>query len=106
MSSRIHHLRFWFLLCALALVTNASSQDQDQTYKVNGGTVQQPPPPQKSKSQTQTKPAEKSLGWGSNIQNARLARAAETALRNHNYAAAVDYAQRAAQSAPNDAQLW
>jgi len=88
------------------LVTNASSQDQDQTYKVNGGTVQQPPPPQKSKSQTQTKPAEKSLGWGSNIQNARLARAAETALRNHNYAAAVDYAQRAAQSAPNDAQLW
>jgi len=106
LSSRIHHLRFWFLLCALALVTNASSQDQDQTYKVNGGTVQQPPPPQKSKSQTQTKPAEKSLGWGSNIQNARLARAAETALRNHNYAAAVDYAQRAAQSAPNDAQLW
>ena len=46
------------------------------------------------------------LGWGSNIQNARLARAAELALRNGDHALAVDYAQRAAQAAPNDAQLW
>ena len=101
MSSRIHYLRFWIVLSTLTVVTGASGQDQ--TYKVNGGTVQQPPA---QKSKPQAKPAEKELGWGSNIQNARLARAAETALRSHNYAAAVDYAQRAAQSAPNDAQLW
>jgi len=100
LSSR-NHLRFWFVLAALAVTTTASGQDQ--TYKVNGGNVQQPPA---QKSKPQAKPAEKELGWGSNIQNARLARAAETALKNHNYAAAVDYAQRAAQSAPNDAQLW
>lgn len=46
------------------------------------------------------------LGWGSNIQNARLARAAELALQHGNRAQAFDYAQRAVQAAPNDAQLW
>ena len=46
------------------------------------------------------------MGWGSNIQNARLARAAEMALKDGKYAAALDYAQRAAQGAPNDPQLW
>jgi len=63
-------------LAALAATTTASGQDQ--TYKVNGGTVQQPPA---QKSKPQAKPARRSLGWGSNIQNARLARAAETALK-------------------------
>ena len=47
-----------------------------------------------------------SLGWGSNIQNARLARAAQMALQHGDKAQAVDYAQRAARSAPNDPQLW
>jgi tetratricopeptide (TPR) repeat protein len=47
-----------------------------------------------------------SLGWGSNIQNARLARAAQQALQRGDHAAALSYAQRAAASAPNDPQLW
>lgn len=101
MSSRIYSSGFWFVLSVLTLKMGASGQDQ--TYKVNGGAAE-PTPAQKSKPQAQ--PPGKELGWGSNIQNARLARAAETALRSHNYPAAVDYAQRAAQSAPNDAQLW
>jgi len=46
------------------------------------------------------------LGWGSNIENARLGRAAETALKQRDYARALDYAQRAAQAAPNDPQIW
>ena len=46
------------------------------------------------------------LGWGSNIQNARLARAAQQALDRGDHALALEYAQRAAQAAPNDAQLW
>ena len=82
---------------------------QDQTFKVGD----QPAPPTKPKPgakaarpQSTEQPSEKGLGWGSNIQNARLARAAENALRNHNYAQAVDYAQRAADSAPGDAHLW
>jgi len=72
-----------------------------QTYKVGDSSSQN-----RSNTTDQTPSANKSLGWGSNIQNARLARAAEQALKNHNYGAAVEYAQRAAQAAPNDPQLW
>jgi tetratricopeptide (TPR) repeat protein len=82
-----------------------------QTYKVGSGSAETPQantnqasPGRASSAQTSS--ANKSLGWGSNIQNARLARAAESALRDGNYATAVDYAQRAAKAAPNDAQLW
>lgn len=46
------------------------------------------------------------LGWGSNIRSARLARAAQIALTHGNNAAALDYAERAARSAPADVQLW
>jgi hypothetical protein len=100
LGSRIQYLGHRFVLAA-ALAVAACARGQDQTYKVNSGSAQQPQTP---KAQSQS--AEKALGWGSNIQNARLSHAAEAALRSHNYAAAVDYAQRAAQSAPNDAQLW
>jgi len=71
-----------------------------QTYKVNSGS------PPKQQNTPQTAPPQKQLGWGSNIQTARLARAAETALKAGQYAAAVEYAQRAADSSPNDPQLW
>ncbi len=74
---------------------------QAQTYKMG--------PDASAKPQTktdQTPPPGQPLGWGSNIQDARLARAAELALKQGNHALAVDYAQRAAQAAPNDAQLW
>jgi tetratricopeptide (TPR) repeat protein len=83
-----------FLAFALLRVMKA------QTYKVG---AQPSPPPQNDTSKTAP---QKSLGWGSNIENARLARAAEDALKNGNYSAAVDYAQRATQNAPNDPQLW
>ena len=54
----------------------------------------------------QAQSQEQSLGWGSNIQNARLARAAELALQRGDSGQALEYAQRAAQSAPGDPQLW
>jgi len=72
-----------------------------QTYKVGPGSPETPQVDSK-----QASPPNKSLGWGSNIQNARLAGAAESALKDGNYALAVDYAQRAVQATPNDAQLW
>ena len=66
-----------------------------------------------SKGQQQSKPAHsqqqsqsETLGWGSNIQNARIGRAAELALQHGDYAHAREYAERAAQAAPNDPQLW
>jgi tetratricopeptide (TPR) repeat protein len=72
-----------------------------QTYKVN-----QSAPDKANVSRPQQNSETKSLGWGSNIENARLARSAQQALKNGDYPAAVDYAQRAAQAAPGDAQLW
>jgi len=53
-----------------------------------------------------TQTANPQLGWGSNIQNARLARGAELALQRGDHAQAYDYAQRAAQAAPSDPHLW
>ena len=81
-----------FLLLGLLVVAQA------QSYKVGSDSATASP----TVSQNETHP----LGWGSNIQNARLAGAAEEALRNGKYSAAADYAQRAAQAAPNDPQLW
>ena len=71
-----------------------------QTYSVGPDA----PKPQNQNNKAQA-PAEQ-LGWGSNIQNARLARAAQLALEKGEHALALDYAQRAAQAAPNDPQLW
>lgn len=92
----------WLFVCAW-LATAVSAQ----IYQVT------PAPAQKSKGKAQPAPttspspqAAQSLGWGSNIQNARLARAAQLALQHGDKAQAVDYAQRAAQAAPNDPQLW
>ena len=72
-----------------------------QVYQVGPGTSQ---PSQTSSGRSQS--ASQSLGWGSNIQNARLGRAAQMALQRHDYAHAFEYAQRAAQVAPNEPQLW
>ena len=72
-----------------------------QTYKVGSGSPATPPV-----NTDQTPSPNKSLGWGSNIQNARLAGAAELALKDGNYEIAVDYAQRAARATPSEAQLW
>lgn len=108
------------VLLAAPLVFAMSAVSLAQTYKVNGGTTEengqqeQKQTDQKKKSQAQknaqsqerTQADEKALGWGSNIQNARLARAAEDALKSGNYAAAMDFAQRAAQAAPGDPKLW
>ena len=83
------------ILVALACPVKA------QTYKVGSDSSGNP--------QTQidhSQSAGQSLGWGSNIQNARLGRAAELALQRGDRALAVEYAQRAVQAAPNDPQLW
>ncbi len=72
-----------------------------QTYTVGAGVSDKP----QSKS-GQPSTTASSLGFGSNIENARLARAAEIALKQRQFGVAVDFAQRAAQAAPNDAQLW
>ncbi|MFZ0734031.1 MAG: tetratricopeptide repeat protein [Candidatus Sulfotelmatobacter sp.] len=46
------------------------------------------------------------FSWGSGIEVARQARAAQDALNRSDYADAVTYAQQAAHSAPQNAELW
>ncbi|HEX3661986.1 MAG TPA: tetratricopeptide repeat protein [Acidobacteriaceae bacterium] len=72
-----------------------------QTYQVGPNGSAQPP-----KGTSQSASPGQSLGWGSNIQNARLARAAELALKQGHHAEAQALAQRATQTAPSDPHLW
>lgn len=91
---------FWTFALVSAIVVSACVVEA-QTYDVGPGM------PAGSQSETgQSKPSDQPLGWGSNIQNARLARAAEQALQHGDHVLALEYAQRAAQAAPNDPQLW
>jgi tetratricopeptide (TPR) repeat protein len=101
LSSRVGRLKTLLLSW---LVIALCSWAQAQTFKVDPNASQAPEKEQKDTNQKSS--SEQSLGWGSNIQSARVARAAEEALKNGQYAAAVDYAQRAAQGAPNDPHLW
>ena len=85
---------------------------QAQTYEVGPSAAQPsspsaPKPSQKGPARPGQAPSQsESLGWGSNIQDARIARGAEMALKQGNHPLAVSLAQRAAQAAPNDPQLW
>ena len=72
-----------------------------QTYQLSPDATKNAPAQQGQSSA----PAQQ-LGWGSNIENARLARAAQQALLKGDRALALDYARRASQAAPNDPQLW
>ena len=78
-----------------------------QTFEVN-----QPPAGKKSQKAKQ-KPAApakkgegKGLGWGSGIETAREARAVQQALSKGDYKAAIVSANRAANAAPQNADLW
>ena len=81
---------------AVAFVAGACALNA-QTYQLGSDTSKSP---QAQNDQGQ------SLGWGSNIQNARIGRAAELALQRGDHAQALDYARRAVHAAPNDPQLW
>ena len=77
-----------------------------QTYQVGPGASTASPSQNGSAQKNHAQTQSQNLGWGSNIQNARLGRAAENALQHGNRALALDYAKRAVQAAPNDPQLW
>jgi tetratricopeptide (TPR) repeat protein len=87
-------------LLAIGILTLGSLANA-QTYQLGSEPSKSSQAPA-SQSQSQ----EQSLGWGSNIQNARLARAAQIALEQGHHALAYEMARRATQSAPNDPQLW
>ncbi|HSZ64115.1 MAG TPA: tetratricopeptide repeat protein [Terriglobales bacterium] len=87
-----------------------------QTYDVNqGGSAAPAGQPQNSSADATngatatTNDAQQNssgLGWGSSIDVARRARAAQEALQRNDYSAAVTFAEQAAKSAPQNAELW
>jgi tetratricopeptide (TPR) repeat protein len=91
--------------CIVALFTCALGQ----TYDVNGGSSSQGNSNKQKaagSSQDNSNPGDSGFGWGSSIEVARQARAAQDALKRNDYAAAVSFAERAAKSAPQNAELW
>jgi len=75
-----------------------------QTFDINGsGASSSKTPPRQGH---QSHSAESGMGWGSGIEVARQARAAQNAIEHGDYRAAVGYAQRAAESAPQNPDLW
>jgi len=95
-------LRVPILAFALAVLCGSMTA---QTFDVNGQNA--PPPPSKKRATQQQNPSsETAMGWGSGIEVSRQARAAQTALQRGDYRAAVNYAQRAADSAPQNPDLW
>ena len=85
--------------CCLPLLVALCCSLRAQVYQVEPGASGKP---QATPAQTQNQP----LGFGSNIQTARLAHAAQAALAQGDHALAVDYAQRAAQADSTEPQLW
>ena len=85
----------------MSFVVAAGCAADAQVYNVESDASKSP---QAGTKQAQS--AEQPLGWGSNIENARLARAAELALQHGDHALALDYARRAAEAAPSNPQLW
>jgi tetratricopeptide (TPR) repeat protein len=75
---------------------------QSQTFDVGGSSS--------SNKRSNGKPTSAQTGndfsWGAGIEVARQARAADEALKRNDYASAVSFAQQAAKSAPQDAELW
>ncbi len=97
-------LRIQTSAVTLAILTLAGSVSA-QTFDING---QQNTQSSKAESKNRQKhpSSETGMGWGSSIEVARQARAAQTALQHGDYKAAVNYAQKAADLAPQNPDLW
>ena len=98
------------ITCLSVLIVALTCPLRAQTYTV-GSDSSAKPQAKSTKTPSSARPAQTAppgqpLGWGSNIQNARLARAAVLALQKGDHALAFSYAQRAVQATPNDPKLW
>jgi tetratricopeptide (TPR) repeat protein len=92
-------LTSFFLIIALSSIAGQTYEVNDPGNASKTGQQQKSPP----SDSPQNAP---NLGWGSSIEVARQARAAQDALKRNDYAAAISFAERAAKSAPQDAELW
>lgn len=86
----------------MTLGMSVPGMGQTQTFDVGGGNS----PSGKQSNKTTTGQSSNDFSWGAGIQVARQARAADEALKRNDFAAAVNFAQQAAKSAPQDPELW
>jgi tetratricopeptide (TPR) repeat protein len=93
-------------LASFYIVAILLSSALGQTYEVGQQGDTSTPADKKHKSSTKDSSQSNTIGWGSSIDVARQARAADAALKRNDYAAAMTYADHAAKSAPQDAELW
>jgi len=106
--------RFLFFLLAGVFAAGDVPALRAQTFEIGNQPAQSSPnaPGQarkgksKSSSSSAAQSSSEGIGWGNSIELGRVARAAEQALHKGNYAAAESYAERAVQSAPQNAKLW
>src|SRR5438270_13533437 len=88
--------RFPLTSFCLVMILGLSGRGTCQTFDVNG----QSPPNSKQSANTAGSPRHRNdFSWGSGIQVARQARAAQAALKRKDFAGAVSYAEQAASSA-------
>ncbi|HLK34348.1 MAG TPA: tetratricopeptide repeat protein, partial [Terriglobales bacterium] len=100
-------MRIQIVIMACALLCAGATGLSAQTFDINGQS--QPSPAAHKKGQKAAAPwarAPQGIGWGASIEVARVARAAQDAMRRGEYAKAADFAQRAANAAPQNADLW
>ena len=88
------------------MVLGLAGESLGQTFDVGGGGQSQSSNQPASKKPQGDTPQNPDLSWGSGIDVARQARAADAALKRNDYAAAVNYAEQAAKSAPQNAEMW
>ena len=95
------------LFCSLVLACPGWAQ----TFELGQpSAAEKPGARQKGKKQpagaVKSLPSNGGIGWGSSIEVGRNARAAQEALKRGDYAAAMTFAERVTQAAPNDARNW
>jgi len=95
--------RFPLTSFCLVMILGWSGRGTCQTFDVNG---QSPSNSKQSESTQGSSSQSNDFSWGSGIQVARQARAAQDALKRNDFAGAVNYAEQAAKSAPQNPELW
>src|SRR5947208_3856383 len=95
--------RFPLTSFCLVMILSLSARGTCQTFDVNG----QSPSNSKQSANTEGSSSQSNdFSWGSGIQVARQARAAQEALKRNDFEGAANYAEQAAKSAPQNPELW
>ncbi|GAC1431639.1 MAG: hypothetical protein NVS1B11_01020 [Terriglobales bacterium] len=111
---RIMHLKASCVLTLVCLWLVTAVAVAGQTFELNNPNQNNPNRPIKKKKAgtapapvaPENQPSANGIGWGSSIEVARDARAAQQALDKGDYRAAAAYATRAAHAAPQNTGLW